>query len=178
MITFQEVQRESQAIGERNDCTVKAVSIACQIPYHEAHRYLSKLGRRKGRGWFPNDHNRKGRNVSGYIDNLDSLGFEHEKISVASRTVSQIERELRSGHYMVHVSGHVLALVDGKVQDWTEGRRHRVKSVYKIKNPRKLQKVEEPLVISPVAPKGFRKLRHKKAARLGLDPKTGLPLNN
>jgi len=27
-------------------------------------------------------------------------------------------------------------------------------------------------------PQGFRKLRHKKAARLGLDPKTGLPLNN
>lgn len=26
-------------------------------------------------------------------------------------------------------------------------------------------------------PKGFRKLRHKKAKRLGLDPKTGLPLN-
>jgi hypothetical protein len=175
MITFDLVQRESQAIGERNDCTVKAVSIACQIPYSEAHGYLKALGRRKGCGWFPNNHQRRKRgHVSGYIDNLDFLGIEYERVSVVSKTVSQIEKELRTGHYMVHVRGHVLALVDGKVQDWTEGRRHRIVSVYKIKNPR-VHKVED-VVISPTAPKGFRKLRHKKAKRLGLDPKTGLPL--
>jgi len=176
MITFDIVQRESEALNERNDCTVKAVSIACQVPYSEAHGYLKALGRRKGCGWFPNNHQRRKRgHVSGYIDNLDFLGIEYEKVSVVSSTVSQIERELRTGHYMVHVSGHVLALVNGKVQDWTAGRRHRIVSVYKIKNPRK--PVTEPMVIAPAkVPTGFRKLRHKKAKRLGLDPKTGLPL--
>jgi len=175
MITFDLVQRESVALAERNDCTVKAVSIACQIPYSEAHTYLGRLGRRRGCGWYEMDHWRGMRHVSGYVDNLHKLGIEYEKVEVRSKTVSQIVRELTSGHYLVKVRGHVLALVDGKVEDWTEGRRHHVKSVYKIKNPR-LQKVEEPVVISPTAPKGFRKLRHKKAARLGLDPKTGLPL--
>ena len=177
MITFDLVQRESDSMGERNDCTVCAVAVACQIPYAEAHQYLRSLGRKRGHGWFEANHWRGMRHISGYIDNLNKIGIEYEKIEVRSRTVSQIERELRTGHYMVKVRGHVLALVNGKVEDWTAGRKHQIKAVYKIKNPR-LQKVEEPLVISPTAPKGFRKLRHKKAARLGLDPKTGLPLNN
>ena len=176
MITFQEVQRQSDTIGERNDCTVKAVSVACQIPYSEAHLYLRSLGRQNGCGWYESDHWRGRRHISGYVDNLKKLGIEHEKVEVSSRTVSQVERELRTGHYMVKVRGHILALVNGKVEDWTAGRRHQIKAVYKINNPR-AQKVED-VVISPTAPKGFRKLRHKKAARLGLDPKTGLPLNN
>ena len=174
MITFDTVQRESNSIGEANDCTVKAISIACQIPYREAHQYLASLGRRKGRGWYWKTHVRGNRLISGYIDNLKRIGFEYEQVDFHSRTVSQIERELRSGHYLVQVNGHALALVDGKVEDWTAGRKHHVKQVFKITNPR-LHKVED-VVISPTAPKGFRKLRHKKAARLGLDPKTGLPL--
>lgn len=178
MITFDLVQRESDTIGERNDCTVKAVAIACQIPYKEAHQYLRNLGRKRGCGWYESDHWRGMRHISGYVDNLHKIGVEHEQIEVRSKTVSQIVNELKSGHYMVKVRGHILALVDGKVEDWTAGRRHRVQKVYKIKNPRTLQKVEEPVVISPNAPAGFRKLRHKKAKRLGLDPKTGLPLNN
>jgi len=174
MITFQEVQRESDNIGEANDCTVKAIAIACQIPYREAHQYLASLGRQKGRGWYWKTHVRGNRLISGYMDNLKRLHVEYESVEVASRTVSQIERELQDGHYIVQVNGHALALVNGKVEDWTAGRKHHVKQVFRIKNPR-VQKVED-VVVSPVAPKGFRKLRHKKAKRLGLDPKTGLPL--
>lgn len=171
MITFQEVQRESQAIGETNDCTVKAVSIACQVPYSEAHQYLKSLGRKNRRG-----HHWQANGI-GYAEALHKIGVEGVEVGFRSKTVKTLARELTKGHYMVKVKGHVLAIVDGKVEDWTEGRQHRVLKVMRIKNPR-LQKVEEPLVISPVAPNGFRKLRHKKAARLGLDPKTGLPLNN
>lgn len=175
MITFQDVNQISDKYGEGNDCTVKAVAIACQIPYEEAHQYLSKLGRRKGRGWYHATHIRGNKLVRGYIDNLEKIGVAYTPVKVNSRTVSQVERELKDGHYIVQVSGHALAVVNGKVEDWTSGRKHHVKQVWRIENPR-VQKVEEPLVISPVAPKGFRKLRHKKAARLGLDPKTGLPL--
>lgn len=176
MITFQDVAQVSDKYGEGNDCTVKAVAIACQIPYEEAHEYLASLGRRKGRGWYHASHVRGRRLISGYIDNLKRLGFKHVPVEFQSRTVSQIERELKDGHYIVQVNGHALALVNGKVEDWSAGRKHHVKQVWRIENPR-VHKVED-VVISPTAPKGFRKLRHKKAKRLGLDPKTGLPLNN
>jgi len=171
MITFNDCAVISSRLGENNDCTVKAVAIACQVPYEEAHEYLRSIGRKWGRGhrWQINGH--------GYAERLDKLGIEGEEIEVKSKTVKTLARELTKGNYMVKVKGHVLAIVDGKVEDWTAGRQHRVLKVMKIKNPRTLQKVED-VVISPSAPKGFRKLRHKKAARLGLDPKTGLPLNN
>lgn len=175
MITFQDVKQVSDKYGEGNDCTVKAVAIACQVPYEEAHAYLTKLGRRKGRGWYHASHMRGAKFVKGYIDNLDKLGIEYTSVDFNSRTVSQIERELKDGNYIVQVNGHALALVNGKVEDWTAGRKHHVKQVWRIENPR-VYKVEDDVVVSPVAPKGFRKLRHKKAARLGLDPKTGLPL--
>jgi hypothetical protein len=178
MITYNAIQADSLAMREANDCSVCAVSVACQIPYKEAHEYLRSLGRPKGRGWYWRTHLRGQRLISGYVDNLKRIGFEHEQIEFKSKTVATIGKELREGHYLVHVKGHVLALVNGKVEDWSEGRRHRILNVVRIKNPRNLQKIEEPVVISPTAPKGFRKLRHKKAARLGLDPKTGLPLNN
>jgi hypothetical protein len=174
MITFQDVKQISDKYGEGNDCTVKAVAIACQIPYEEAHQYLSKLGRRKGRGWYHATHIRGNKLVRGYIDNLEKIGIEYVPVDFNSRTVSQLGREFCRGNYIVQVSGHALALVDGKVEDWTAGRKHHVKQVWRIENPR-VHKVDD-VVISPVAPKGFRKLRHKKAARLGLDPKTGLPL--
>jgi len=172
MITFNDCAVISHRLGENNDCTVKAVAIACQVTYDEAHGYLKSLGRKWGRGhhWAGNGH--------GYTERLDKLGIEGEEIEFKSKTVKTLARELTKGHYMVKVRGHVLAIIDGKVEDWTAGRQHRVLKVMKIKNPRNLQKIEEPVVISPTAPKGFRKLRHKKAARLGLDPKTGLPLNS
>jgi len=171
MITFNDCAVISNRLGESGDCTVKAVAVACQVCYEEAHEYLRSLGRKWGRGhhWAANG--------IGYTERLDKLGIEGEEIEVKSKTVKTLARELTEGHYMVKVKGHVLAIVDGKVEDWTAGRQHRVLKVMKIKNPRKHYAIQSDVIVADT-PKGFRKLRHKKAARLGLDPKTGLPLNN
>jgi hypothetical protein len=39
---------------------------------------------------------------------------------------------LAKGRYICMVRGHVAAVVDGQVIDWSDGRRHQVKEVYEV----------------------------------------------
>ena len=61
-----------------------------------------------------------------------------DSISICQRvfgkriTVNQAPNYLLKGKYLLFVSGHVLAMVDGEVLDWTQGRRHQVKGYLKI----------------------------------------------
>src|SRR5210317_1921033 len=50
MPTFKDCLTESKLLGERNDCTVKAISIAGNLPYRQVHGMIARKGRIKGRG--------------------------------------------------------------------------------------------------------------------------------
>lgn len=68
---------------------------------------------------------------------FEGLGYQLEKTtSFTAKTVTTLERDpaLKQGRYLVSVSGgrHAVALVDGKVIDWTEGRRHRIEKIWKV----------------------------------------------
>lgn len=56
---------------------------------------------------------------------------------------------------MVCTCNHILAVTDGAVQDWTKGRQHRIKQVYRvIKNGQPLVRAIEDrdTVVTPVKP--------------------------
>ena len=120
------VERESRLKNENKDCAVRAVSIATDYEYDSAHYVFQLCGRRprKGTPW----------EVTEKAVRL----LEHRMIDVThqfeSRTVRTLEREMRwvKGKFLVRVYRHVLPVVDGRVFDWTKGRRHRVKAVYKL----------------------------------------------
>lgn len=121
---FASMQDESNKFGETRDCSVKAVAIACEVDYGVAHAALKKHGRKDKRSAY-----------HGTINNaLKELGFKKVKVDCSARTVTTIPRDraFRNGRFMVFVSGHVLAVTDGTVQDWTAGRQHRVKEAYEI----------------------------------------------
>ncbi len=50
----------------------------------------------------------------------------------AGRTMTTINRLYPKGTYLVFVSGHVAAMIDGEIMDWTAGRRHRVVDLLRI----------------------------------------------
>lgn len=114
----------SQQKGERNDCAVKALAIATGTEYNTVHALLAAKGRRKG-----------GRTRHTWIyETLEELGFEKLDITrhLQGRTVRTVQRELVEGTFLALVSGHILAIKDGKVEDWTEGRQHRIRNVYAV----------------------------------------------
>lgn len=50
----------------------------------------------------------------------------------ARYSAKTIGRVYPKGKYLVFFYGHVAAMVDGIIEDYTEGRRHIVKSIYKV----------------------------------------------
>lgn len=119
---------KSEAHGETNDCTVRALTASTGLDYDVCHAQLKKQGRknRKGCHW--------------YIEGpkaAEALGFEMRKMDRSeyrAKTMITAERDprFRSGHFAVLVRGHVAGLVDGKVIDWSQGRRHRIAAVYEV----------------------------------------------
>lgn len=118
----------SAAHNEHNDCTVKALSAATGIDYADCHKAMAKAGRKNRRGCHFHITGR---------DAAKALGFKMEtvpdsKYSAKTMITAERDRALKSGRYVLRVRGHVAALVDGKIVDWSQGRRHIIKSVYQF----------------------------------------------
>lgn len=112
------------SFNERNDCAVVAVTQVSGLIYEQVHYKFYQLGR-KSKGTTPNHITKKV---------LKSLGLSLRPIKVGSGTVNGLELELSlsGGTYLIWTRGHVLAFVDGKIQDWTQGRKHRPKRVCEV----------------------------------------------
>ena len=123
--TFDSVKRvATEHFNEHNDCAVKAVCLATRTPYDKVHRLFLDAGRRY-----------RGRTKDEYTFTvLRSLGvhlMEHREYM--PNTVKECERDLHFGKsYLIWTYGHVLAMINGVVQDWTNGRRHRPKKIYMV----------------------------------------------
>ena len=136
----------SNQFNETRDCSVKAVAIATGTEYSIVHALYKKHGRRKGCGTYRPQQEAV----------LKDLGFKMVDYThqFKARTVVSLGREItnRRGNFIVYVSGHMFAVKEGSIEDWTEGRRHRIRSVELV------VRVEDEQVRAPViAPKPVQK---------------------
>lgn len=134
---------EATKHNERNDCTVRALTASTGLAYDVCHEQFRKQGRknRKGVHFF-----REGPIAA------TALGYTLRRLQpneYRAKTMITAERDpqLSSGSYCVLVRGHVAALVEGKVIDWSQGRRHKIQAVYAVT---KNDNVPTPI---PTAPK-------------------------
>ena len=123
-MNYAKAQRQAMNASENNDCSVKAVAIACDVPYKVAQKALEKQGRKA----------RKGASLGSIQLAVASLGYAMEPVKVNAKTVKTLDREpvVAKGHYMALVNGHILAIKDGVIEDWTDGRRNRILLTYKV----------------------------------------------
>jgi len=112
--------------GETNDCSVKAVSIACDVPYHVAHKALALQGRVNRRGAYHRQIEKA----------IESLGFKFAHlVNVKAATCATLARDpaVHKGFFVAYVKRHILAVVDGKIEDWTATNcRRRLEGVYRV----------------------------------------------
>lgn len=105
--------------NEKNDCAVKAVSIVCDVPYAVAHKALALCGRKP----------RKGTPMTVTNMAMIKLGFkmEQDKSLKIPRTVKRLENHptVAEGYHVAVTTNHILAIVNGRVEDWTRGKTHR-----------------------------------------------------
>ncbi len=110
--------------SEANDCTVRALANAAGWAYSEAHALLSKHGRRFKKGApFSVYHRayleagmcllglygctRRARGAAGVAAQTPGPGM----------TLETALRRMQAGRYVVLITGHALAVVDGKIVD-------------------------------------------------------------
>ena len=123
---YQETSLASALKGENNDCSVKALAIASGKHYDVVHAILKAEGRK----------DRKGAYMPQIMAAANKLGLKCYNITRQRKqwgTVRGIVSKLRGNRtYLVHTSRHILPVVNGKVEDWTDGRLNRVVTVWQI----------------------------------------------
>ena len=126
--------------NEENDCTVRALANAAGLPYQLAHKILAKAGRQQGRGMFTKDwhpvYTRLGFKLQSIHGTTRGARFMAHMTGVAAQqgiTLSKLLPRLRQGRYAVKVSGHIFAVVDGKVLDYGNNPAGcKVQAIYKL----------------------------------------------
>mgnify|MGYP001176202948 FL=1 len=122
-INYKSCLQQQEMKNEHNDCSVKAIAIATNQPYIKAHTVLQKLGRKNRKGCMPRQ----------ILSSIRVMGFSYKDCGRLAKTVTTLEAAVSpSKRYICFVRGHVLAIVNGKIEDWTEGRRYRVQTVIEV----------------------------------------------
>lgn len=113
---------ERAARGETKDCTVVSLAQVLDIPYGEAHGIMRAHGRENGQG---HHMHRPAESYPAVFSKVQ--GIPHEGISLA-----EFCRAHKVGRYWVAVTGHALAVINGKVVDHSRGVRRRIDYAYRV----------------------------------------------
>ncbi len=114
----------SEKLHENHDCTVKAVAIVLDMDYSTVHRAFANAGRKPRKGVRRDITERA----------TKALGYEFKEVSRTARTAITIERDrkLQSGRYVIGMTHHLAAMIDGKLMDWSQGRRKKINGVFQL----------------------------------------------
>ena len=125
---------------ETNDCTVRALANAANMPYESAHAYLKAEGRinRKGsRATQSYEAYMKAglvlKSVHGTTVRATALTRRSGMTAKRGVTLGTLLPKLSKGRYVVMVTGHALAVINGQVIDGGSNRAGKlVYGVYKV----------------------------------------------
>lgn len=125
-MTKADLDLESRRFGENHDCAVRAIAAVSGFSYADVRAYLASRGRRKGRGTA-------NYLIAETLNLLEVKRTERPDLKAKGKTVRTLARVIpKTGKFLVNTRGHILAIVDGEVLDWTKGRLHRVESVLEV----------------------------------------------
>jgi len=135
---FKEARSQFDARGDTNFCGPMALGIVTGRNPVEIAEMMEAAGRRK---------KRQGCSVFDIIAQAKELGVilinrTDEVLRAGAKSVTSIVNVVdQNRNYLVGVRGHVLAVANGQVHDWTNDRKHRIKEVYEAAHPEGLGKI-------------------------------------
>lgn len=110
-IAYDATLTQTKGHSDTNNCVVRAVSVACDLPMDEVKKDLSRLGGRKyGQGtltrvWKP------------YIDKMTTKVWSKAFHDKQGRSLRQVLEMYPKGRFILSMRNHLVALIDGKVID-------------------------------------------------------------
>lgn len=127
--TFRKLQQASDSIEETRDCAVKAIAVVGDLSYEDAHTLLELYGRKRNHG----TKRYITREALKFLD-LQTKDVTEQFRAAGAKTVRTLGRVIknRKGTYLVFTANHILAVKDGEICDWTDGRLHRIQGVERV----------------------------------------------
>lgn len=105
---FRREEYATGGVGNKKDCSVRALAVAACISYDEAHEAFRKHGRLTDAPTFYNVSH------ATYKSLFPEAGWRSYGMSL-----SRFLRSHDRGHYVLHTRTHAFAVCDGVVHDWT-----------------------------------------------------------
>jgi hypothetical protein len=123
MITYESCIKHVRSVGDKNACVPIAYAIALQKPIDRVLEVFAVSGRKRGHG-TPDTVRRAANRL---------LKMEYSVVHpLRCKTVGKIPEHYPEGAWLCLISGHMFCVRDGVVHDWTDGRRHRIKSMMRV----------------------------------------------
>ena len=120
--TYTAISEVSSKYGENNDCVVKALSLVSGYSYEKVHNFLRLKGRKFGKGTLQDI----------WIPAMKAMGIQDNFSRFSGKTTMNLRVPNKKTNYLILTSGHIAAMINGKVQDWSDGRRTRVLEVWGV----------------------------------------------
>jgi hypothetical protein len=110
---------------ETNDCTVRALAAAAQIPYDVAHATMANYGRRFGKGTVHStqvkayaEHGGQLRAIFGTTKGASYRAYSAKDVPhVDGITLGRLINEIPMGRFICIMRGHAFAIVDRQLAD-------------------------------------------------------------
>lgn len=136
-MNYTAVRETAKNMGDRGACSMIAISLTTNIPYDQVRARCVEAGLwdDKRGGWVRGSfryENTWHRMIKLFPEiDLDGMVVapRRGRTRVSFQTVG---RMFHKGTYIIECRGHVAALIDGKVEDWSEGRRKVCLAVYPV----------------------------------------------
>lgn len=139
---FSQLNAKTWEHGENNDCSVKAVAIVCGVSYDAAKTALAARGRKDGKGAYTQDILAVCRTEFGKETTLVDMKkvvatYPSPHCNVLKGITTHHPRRFNKvwpkGNYLMFVTRHVAAVVDGVTHDWTVNKAMKVVALYEVK---------------------------------------------
>jgi len=138
--TYVALDEEKKVHGERNDCAVKAVALACGVPYAKALKALLEAGRKPQKGAWTSTILKVMKDLGTKTEAVDpqSIIKEYPGIHSTLKHITthhprRFAKVWPEGTFVLFMVGHVAVVKDGVLHDWTVNRTKRVTSIYRVK---------------------------------------------
>lgn len=138
---FTQLNETSAAMGETNDCSVKAVALVANVSYAQAHEALKQRGRKERKGAYTHDIIAAVRATGKEVTLVDQRSIianypsPHRDVlkGLTTHHPRRFNKAWPKGRYLMFVKRHVAAVIDGELHDWTVNKAKRVQALYEVK---------------------------------------------
>jgi hypothetical protein len=133
--TYEDLVKLTKHYGERKDCAVKAISQVCGVSYEKAHNAQRLSGRKFGS---------RTKNTITKVA-LNKLGFSCKEINPLGKRLDRML--IPSGkNYLIYTSGHIIAVKNGEILDFTDGSRRIPIRMWEIESVKDSESIEEKVI--------------------------------